>query len=292
LTLNVPVEVKNEAASNTCEVAALSPRTAGYVLAGPDASMLARDEELSLIRRAQAGDRMAMDRLIQTNVRLVASVARRYRCRSFSTEDLVQEGILGLILAIERFDTSRGCRLSTYALHWIRQAIARAAEQKDRLIHVPVQATAELRRLQKLREDFARMEGREPREEELAEATGIPEERVRRLLGTVQDPVSLEAMIGTEQDSPLLEMAEDPDAVNPEEGALWQACQQDVRRMLAALRPRERQVVQERFGLDGRSPQTLDEISRQMRISREGIRQIEARAIRKLRHALRESHWD
>ena len=288
--MSVPVEMENRSLTSTCDVAVM-PRCGGYALPPAD-SLLGRDEELRLIRSAQRGDRSAMDRLIRANVRLVSSVARRYRCRSFSTEDLVQEGILGLILAIERFDTARGCRLSTYALHWIRQAIARAAEQKDRLIHVPVQATMELRRLQKLREDFHRLEGREPRDEELAEVTGIPEERVRRLLGTIQEPVSLEAMIGTEQDSPLLEMAEDTDAVNPEQGALWEACQQDVRKLLAALRPRERQVVEERFGLDGRSPQTLDEISRTMRISREGIRQIEARAIRKLRHALRESHWD
>jgi RNA polymerase sigma factor (sigma-70 family) len=283
--VNVPVEITPNSVNTTCDLATLPA-------SGGEASLLTRYEELTLIRRAQGGDRLAMDRLVRANVRLVSSVARRYRCRSFSTEDLVQEGILGLILAIERFDTARGCRLSTYALHWIRQAIARAAEQKDRLIHVPVQATAELRRLQKLREDFQRTYHREPREEELAEQSGIPEERVRKLLGTVQEPVSLEAMIGAEQDSPLLEMAEDPDAVNPEDDAVWEACQEDVRRLLQGLRPRERQVVQERFGLDGRSPQTLDEISRTMRISREGIRQIEARAIRKLRHALRESHWD
>lgn len=290
--MNVPVEITMNSTASTCDAAAPPASTAGYSLPAPDGSLLSRDEELTLIRRAQAGDRAAMDRLVRANVRLVSSVARRYRCRSFSTEDLVQEGVLGLILAIERFDTDRGCRLSTYALHWIRQAIARAAEQKDRLIHVPVQATAELRRLQKLREESQRVLGREPQDEELAEVTGIPVERVRRLLGTVQEPVSLEAMIGAEQDSPLLELAEDTEALNPETGALWEACQQDVRRLLASLRPRERQVVQDRFGLDGRTPQTLDEISRTLRISREGIRQIEARAIRKLRHALRESHWD
>jgi RNA polymerase primary sigma factor len=160
------------------------------------------------------------------------------------------------------------------------------------MIHVPVQAAAEVRRLHRIREDLARALGREPGDAELAQAAEIPEERVQQLLGTVQDPLSLESMIGSEQDSPLIELAEDPDARNPEEDAVTEARHRDVRRLLSVLRPRERQVVEERFGLKGGGPRTLDEISRTLRISREGIRQIEARAIRKLRHALRESHWD
>lgn len=247
---------------------------------------LERDEEADLVRRAQAGERAAMDRLIQANVRLVASVARRYHCRSYATEDLVQEGILGLITAVRRFDPGRGCRLSTYALHWIRQSIARAAEQRDRLIHVPAQATSDLRRLRKAREELQRELFRDPSEAELAAETGLPEDRVRRLQGSTQDPLSLEALIGLENDAPLLELAEDHCAENPEQSVLVGLYQKELLSLVALLRPRERCVVEERYGLGGGSPRTLDELSRHLQLSREGIRQIEARAIRKLRRAL------
>jgi RNA polymerase primary sigma factor len=256
-----------------------------------DVPLLERAEELALVRRARAGDHAAMSRLIAANIRLVYSVARRYRCRTHSLEDLVQEGILGLMLAVERFDETRGCRLSTYALHWIRQSIARAAEQNDRLIHMPAQAKSELRQLRKL-VDQQRAVGREPSEAELAAASGLSEERVQQLLGSVQEPVSLEASVGTEQDCLLLELAEDPDAVNPEHDAVKDAYREQVRELVSCLRPRERWVVEERFGLAGGSPRTLDELSQRLRISREGVRQIEVRAIRKLRHALRCSQWD
>lgn len=263
-------------------------------LQAPDAepSGLTRIEEIRLVRRAQAGDRQAMDALIEANSRLICSVARRYRCRSHQMEDLVQEGALGLMLAVERFDPSHGCRLSTYALHWIRQSIARAAEQNDRLIHIPAQAGVEMRRLRKLRDDMQRDLGREPSDLELADRSGVDEGRVRQLLGTVEEPVSFDSMIGADQDASLLELAEDPTAVNPEHGAVQESYREQVRRVLETLRPREREVVEERFGLAGRHPVTLDELSRRLRMTREGVRQIEARAIRKLRHALRSAQWD
>ena len=252
---------------------------------------LRRDHEAALIRRAQGGDGAALERLIQANARLIAKVARRYRCRSYSLEDLVQEGTLGLILAIERFDAGKGCRLSTYAMHWIRQAIARAVEQNDRLIHVPMHANSEVRRLLKLREDFQREGGRMPTDIELAAMTGLSEDRVSDLLRSVQDALSLEAMVGTENDASLLELAEDPAATNPEQDALRGAYRQQVRCLVDNLRPRERRVLEERFGFDGRNPRTLDELSRQLQISRERVRQIEAQAIRKLRHALHNADW-
>lgn len=254
--------------------------------------LLDRYEEAELIRRAQSGDRQALERLIETNIRLVYSLARRYRCRSYSQEDLVQEGIIGLVQAVERFDEARGCRLSTYAMHWIRQGIARAVEQNDRLIHVPIQASAEMRRVQKLRDQLTRRLGREPSDPELAEATGIPEERLAQLLGTVQETISLEALVGQDHESSLLDLAEDPSAKNPEEDALALAYHNSLRELVQTLRPREREVLEERFGFGGRNPTTLDELSRRMRMSREGVRQIEARAIQKLRRAIRAAQWD
>lgn len=257
-----------------------------------DPRLLRRSEEAELITRAQRGDRRAQERLITANLRLIYRIARRYRCRSYSHEDLVQEGIVGLMQAIDRWDPERGCRLSTYAVHWIRQAIARAVEQNDRLIHVPLQATVDLRRLVRLREDLERVLGRMPNEGELADAVGLSEDRVRQLLGTIEDAISLEALVGGDEDTSLMELAEDPDALNPEDGALMGEYRQQLRQLVDGLRPRERWVVEERFGFDGRHPQTLEEISRQLQVSRERVRQIEARAIQKLRHALKAQQWD
>jgi RNA polymerase sigma factor (sigma-70 family) len=257
-----------------------------------DAQSPDRFEEARLIRLARAGDRKALHRLVEANLRLVYKIARRYRCRSYTIEDLVQEGIVGLMAAIERFDETRGFRLSTYALHWIRQSIARAVEQNDRMIHIPMQATAEIRRLTRLREELAREQGRQPSTAELARETGLSEERVDQLLGTTEDAFSLESTVGAEQDTSLLDLAEDPTAADPEDEALRGFSRQHVRGLIECLNPRERWVLAERYGLDGRSPQTLDEVSRALRISRERVRQIEVRAMQKLRHALRASHWD
>ena len=255
-------------------------------------AFLRREDEGALILRAQSGDRTALERLINANVQLVYKVARRYRCRSYSLDDLVQEGVMGLIHAIERFDAERGCRLSTYAMHWIRQAIARAVEQNDRLIHVPMHTNAEVRRLMKIREEHHGTFGRPLSDCELAEATGLEEEKVAQLLATTQDAVSLEAMVGPENDGALLDVAKDTGARDPEEDALSGVYRQHLRTLLQDLRPRERQVLEERYGFHGRNPRTLEELSRLMRVSRERVRQIEVQAIRKLRRALSATHWD
>ncbi len=255
-------------------------------------AVLERHSEADLVARAQRGDTEAMERLVETHTRLVYSIARRYRCRSLALEDLVQEGTVGFIMAVKRFDPGHGCRLSTYATHWIRQAIARAAGYTDRMIHVPAQTHAEIRRLGQIRDHLARELGREPGAWELAEAAGVEEGRVRRLLDGTPEPVSLEALVGEDQDTSLLDLAEDPAAVNPEQGALREGTRQQVRCLVESLRPREREVLEARFGLDGASHRTLEDLSRSMRLTREGVRQIEARAIRKLRHAMRSSQWD
>lgn len=256
-----------------------------------EAPRLSRECEAGLIRSAQRGDRRALERLIQGNARLVYKVARRYRCRSYSTEDLVQEGVVGLILAVERFDPDRGCRLSTYAMHWIRQTIARAVEQNDRLIHVPMQRAAEVRRLLRVLSERQQYSGRAPSVVELAEETGLEVARVDELMVTAPDALSLDALVGTEQDASILEIAADPAATSPEQNALLGAYRQQVRHLVRDLRPRERTVLEERFGFDGRSPRTLEELSRTLCVSRERVRQIEAQAIRKLRHALANADW-
>lgn len=252
----------------------------------PPSDRLRRCDEAGLIRRAQSGDRQAVERLVRANMGLVYKVSRRYRCRTYSLDDLVQEGVVGLITAIERFDGSRGCRLSTYAVHWIRQAIARAVEQNDRLIHVPMHLHAEVRRVIRLREDLQQQLGRSPTDEELGRVAGLPEERVGQILGAAQEVVSLECSIGPEQDGSLLELCEDETVRDPEDDAIARMYRQQLRALLADLRPRERQILEERFGFEGRHPCTLDDISRRMRISRERVRQIETAAIRKLRRAL------
>ncbi len=253
---------------------------------------LAREDEIALVVRCRCGEREATERLIRANIRLIYKVARRYRCRSYTLDDLVQEGIVGLMAAIKRFDETRGYRLSTYALHWIRQAIARAVEQNDRLIHVPVQATSEIRRLVRLREDQLRDHGRLASEGDLAVATGLSEHRVAQLLGTAEDAVSLDALVGGDQETSLLEMAEDHDAIDPEYAALAGLHREQLRILLGALRPREQEVVRQRYGFDGLAPCTLDELSQRMQVSRERVRQIEVRAIQKLRYLMRASQWD
>jgi RNA polymerase primary sigma factor len=270
---------------------AVSTHTAALLQFSPS-ERLRRIDEYRLIRKAQAGDRRALEQLINANLGLVYKVSRRYRCRTYSLDDLVQEGVVGLITAIERFDGGRGCRLSTYAVHWIRQAIARAVEQNDRLIHVPMHMHAEVRRVVRLREELQQQLGRVPTDEELGGAAGLPEERVGQLLGVGQEVVSLECSVGAEQDGSLLELCEDERVRDPEDDAIAGMYRQQLRMLLAGLRPRERQILEERFGFAGHHPCTLDDLSRRMRISRERVRQIETAAIRKLRRALSAAQLD
>ena len=251
-----------------------------------------RLEERLLILRAQRGCGAALETLVHRHRRLVTRIASRYRCRSFTHEDLIQEGIVGLLHAIARWDQARECRLSTYAVHWIRQSIARAVEQNDRLIHLPVQSHHDIRRIAAVRESLERELRRHPSDAEVAAAAGVSEERLRALAGAADEAVSLEQVIGRENDLSLLEVTVDPEAPDPEGGALRQAYHAQLRALVRALRPRERWILEERYGFTGGHPQTLEELSRQLRVSRERVRQIEAQAIRKIRHALHLHHWD
>jgi RNA polymerase primary sigma factor len=253
--------------------------------------LLSGREEAALIRRAQQGDDRARERLIEVNMRLVYSIARRYRCRSLTLDDLVQEGVIGMLVAIDRFDFTQGCRLGTYASHWIRQSIARAIEHNDRLIRLPVQASSELRQLEQARAALRQRLHREPSDEELAEECCLSAERVTQLVSAT-DPVSLEALIGPDQELALGEIAADENAPDPEAGTLAGAEGEELRRILERLDPRERQVIEYRYGLNGCPAHTLQEMSRRLGISREGVRQIEVRALNRLRRALRASQWD
>lgn len=258
----------------------------------PDRGMIPSPmEELSLIRRAQAGDSAARERIIEMNMRLVYSVARRYHCRSLTLDDLVQEGVIGLLVAVDRFDTEFGCRLSTYATHWIRQSITRAIEQHDRLIRLPVQAATELRQLQQARQRLQQRLQREPDLEELAAECDLAHERVAQLLGTCE-PVSLDTLLGPDQELALGDVAVDESATDPEEGTLADAGALEVRRALETLDPKERRILELRYGFSGEGPKSLQEMSEYLGISREGIRQIEVKALKRLRRLLHASQWD
>jgi RNA polymerase primary sigma factor len=244
-----------------------------------------------LIRRAQAGEASAREQLTAMNMRLVFSIARRYHCRSLTLEDLVQEGLVGFLAAVDRFDPAFGCRLSTYATHWIRQAISRAIDQHDRLIRLPLQASTELRQLEQARSALRQRLQREPDLDELAAECGLAGDRVAQLFGAAE-PVSLETLIGPDQELQLGEVAADETATDPEAGTLAGAGVAELHRMLERLEPRERRVLELRYGLGGQSACSLQEMSAKMGLSREGVRQIEVRALARLRRALRAAQWE
>lgn len=263
-----------------------APSNPNEVTSGSFSAEEGRQQEMRLILEARTGNSEAMEDLIGRHSRLITLVARRYRCRSHSQDDLYQEGVIGFLTAIERFDPQIGCRLSTYALHWIRQSIARAVERKDRIIHIPARATSEMRALERARQQWQARHCREATSHDLADETGLTEERIERLLLALQETVSLEQVLGGDIESGLPEMAADSSLHDPAEklindwrlNELWSGMEQ--------LRPRELSILCARFGLDGAPPRTLDELGRTYGLSREGVRQVEVRALRKLRQAL------
>jgi len=256
----------------------------GYIT---DEPLLTGPEELHLVARAQEGDDAARDRLVRANLRLVFSIAHRYRCRMMGPEDLVQEGIIGLMTAVSRFDVERGCRLSTYATHWIRQAISRAIEQNDRLIRLPVHAGAELRRVKRAAKQLQQRHEREPSVQDLAQACDLSAERVRHLLDSNAEPLSLETLVGAEADMPLADLTRDVRAADPQADAVNDEGRAELEKLMEMLRPRERLILIARYGLDGSKPASLRDLSEQVGMSREGVRQVEARALRKLRRVYR-----
>jgi RNA polymerase primary sigma factor len=247
-------------------------------------ALLTREEERELARRKDEGDEEAKKRLIESNLRLVMAITRNYTKASVPLLDLIQEGNLGLIRAVEKFDYKLGYKLSTYATWWIRQAITRALADQGRTIRLPVHVADQVRRLLRARRQLAQKLNREPSLGELARETQQSEERVRELLELVENPVSLETPVG-DGESLYGDLIEDVHSLAPHEQSAQQARGREIAGALEQLNPRMRRVLSLRFGLDGESPQTLEEVGTQLGITRERVRQLETRALRELRQA-------
>jgi len=248
--------------------------------------LLLPTEETELAARARRGDMKARQAMMEANIRLVMSIARRYSCKSLSFEDLVQEGIIGLLEAINKFDGNRGNRFSTYATYWIRQSIVRAIEKQDRLIRLPVYGCDAARKLERAQRTFVDRQGRQPTHEELAQETGFPQRLVKALQQLGPEPLSLDAMVGVGEDTSFGELMSDDTAVSPEQRALHALDREALLDKVRTLEPKEQLVIEKRFGLfDGRI-HTLKEIAEQLKMSREGVRHVQTRALRKLRLAI------
>ena len=248
--------------------------------------LLTAREEVVLAERARAGDPAARQAMMEANIRLVMSVARRYSCKTLTFDDLVQEGILGLLEAINKFDGGRGNRFSTYATYWIRQAIVRAIEKQDRIIRLPVYGCDAVRKAERAERALSEALGRPPTPEEIAKETGLPVRLIRNIAQYGQDPLSLDVLVGDSEDAVFADLVVDADAVDPADTALSAMDRETLLREVGALEERERWVIQQRFGLFDGQAHTLKEIADQLKMSREGVRHVQLRALRKLRDAM------
>ena len=249
--------------------------------------LLSLADEVELSKRIEQGDEVAKQLLAESNLRLVVSIAKRYVGRGLSFLDLIQEGNLGLIKAVEKFDYTKGFKFSTYATWWIRQAITRSIADQSRTIRIPVHMSEVINKTYRISRNLLQVLGREPTEQELADELNLPVEKIREILKVSADPISLDTPIGEEDDSHLGDFIRDENIMGPEEAASYSILRDQIAKLLDTLTDREQRVLVLRFGLkDGRS-RTLEEVGKEFNVTRERIRQIEAKALRKLRHPSR-----
>ena len=271
----------------SAEGVALDDPVKAYLKEIGQVPLLSAEEEQTLARAARAGDADARRRLSEANLRLVVSVAKRYAGRGLPFLDLIQEGNLGLMKAAEKFEPDRGFKFSTYATWWIRQSITRAIADQGRTIRIPVHLVEHINRVRKTAGELLRKNGREPTAEEIAVRLEMEPDRVRELLQLAQEPVSLETPVGEEEDAHLEDFIQDEEAGIPVDEAGRQLLRRELMSVLKSLTPREERVITLRFGLDDGRPRTLEELGKEFNVTRERIRQIEAKDLRKLRHPSR-----
>ena len=289
ITLEVDLPKETDAADTvaTNDNAAMDDPVKVYLKEIGRVPLLTAEEEIEYAMRISENDPVAKQRLAEANLRLVVSIAKRYVGRGMQFLDLIQEGNMGLIKAVDKFDYTKGFKFSTYATWWIRQAITRAIADQARTIRIPVHMVETINKVKKANSQLLHQNGKEPTPEEIAEFLDMPADKVREILRVAQEPVSLETPIGEEEDSHLGDFIPDDDALAPADAASMSLLKEQLAEVLKTLTPREEKVLSLRFGLEDGNPKTLEEVGKEFNVTRERIRQIEAKALRKLRHPSR-----